>query len=363
MSLPLAEIARLIDGQLHGNGDIEVSGAATIACARVGEITLADSPKLEPQLSRSPASAVIVTADFVPEDRPYIVVDDVHAAFATVVQTFRPPRPPRVKGVSPAAWVAPSAVIAEGVEIYPQAYVGEDVQIGPGTVIHSGARILAGCRIGSNVIVFPNAVLHEDTILGDRVLIHAGAILGAYGFGYSTIDGSHRLSSQLGWVEIDEDVEIGACSTVDRGTYGPTRIGAGTKIDNLVQIAHNVRVGRHNLICSQAGIAGSSSTGEYVVIAGQVGARDHIHIGDGAVIGAKSGLMYDVPAGRRYFGVPATEEKHWFQCTSLVHKLPALRKQILELQKAVAELSAHSDLSIERPAVDEEAHQEQQDAA
>jgi len=343
MSLSLAEIARLVHGQLYGDGDIQLTGAATIACAREGEITLADNAKLEPQLSRCRASAVIVGSDFHPDDKPYIVVDDVHRAFAVVVQKFHPLRPLQPVGVSPAAWVAPSAKIGERVNIHPQAYVGEDVLIGSDTVIYPGVRIMNNSRIGSGVTIFPNAVLYENTIVGDRVNIHGGAVLGAHGFGYSTVDGQHKLSSQLGWVEVENDVDIGACTTIDRGTYGPTRVSAGTKIDNQVQIGHNCRVGKHNLICSQSGLAGSSSTGDYVVIAGQVGVRDHIHVGDGAVIGGKAGVMYDVPAGRRYFGSPATEEKHQFQCVSLMLKLPTMRKQIIELQRAIGELTGQNE--------------------
>ncbi len=355
MTLTLSELARLVGGELHGDGNLQIHGAATLACARAGEITLADNPKLEPQLRSCSASAAIVTKGVAPDNKPYIVVDDAHAAFATVVQQYRPARPPRAVGLSPAAWISPTAKLAPGVSVYPHAYIGDDVQIGEGTVIHSGVKILDGCQIGANVTIFPSVVLYENTIIGDRVLIHASAVLGAYGFGYATVNGQHKLSAQLGWVEVEEDVEIGAGSTIDRGTYGPTRIGMGTKIDDQVMIAHNCRIGRHNLICSQAGIAGSSSTGDYVVLAGQVGARDHIHIGDGAVIGAKSGLMYDVPAGKRYFGTPATEEKHQFQCMSLYHKLPVMRRQIIELQKAVAELTAQAKTPIQttqRPAQD-----------
>jgi UDP-3-O-[3-hydroxymyristoyl] glucosamine N-acyltransferase len=357
MSFALSEIARLVRGELHGDGDLEISGAATLACARSGEITLADNPKLEPQLRNCPASAVVVPAGFAPDGVPYIVVDDPHSAFAAIVQQFRPARSPRAMGINPGAWIAATARLSPGVSVYPQAYIGEDVHIGEGSIVHCGVRIMDGCRIGNNVTIFPNAVLYENTIIRNRVLIHAGAVLGAYGFGYATVDGKHKLSAQLGWVEVEDDVEIGAGTTIDRGTYGPTRIGEGTKIDNQVMIAHNCRIGRHNLICSQSGIAGSSSTGDHVVMAGQVGARDHIHIGDGAVIGAKSGLMYDVPAGKRYFGTPATEEKHQFQCFSLYNRLPAMRRQIIELERAVAELSGHANLPIEP------LHSETQDAA
>jgi UDP-3-O-[3-hydroxymyristoyl] glucosamine N-acyltransferase len=328
-----------VDGNLSGQGDLEICGAATLAIARPGEITLADHPRLAPQLARCEASAVIVPASMEPTDRPYITVSDVHAAFAKVVAHFHPPRQTHFSGVSPAAYVSPGAKIAENVEIHPHAFIGNDVEIGDGTVIHSGVRILDGCTIGANCLLFPNAVLYENTVLGQNVILHGGVVLGAYGFGYATVDGRHKLSAQLGYVEIGDHVEIGAGTTIDRGTYGPTVIGSGTKIDNLVQIGHNCRIGRHNLICSQVGIAGSCTTGEYVVMAGQVGLADHMQIGDGALIGAKAGVMTDALPGKRYLGAPAVEERQFFRSISLIQQLPEIRRQLHEAQRAIIRLA------------------------
>jgi UDP-3-O-[3-hydroxymyristoyl] glucosamine N-acyltransferase len=339
MSLALCEIARLVEGTLVGDGELPIAGAATLATARPGEITLADHPKLAPQLARSQASAVIVPASFRPEDRPYIVVHDVHAAFARVVSHFRPPRSTRLPGISPSAYVHPSARIDADVEIHPHVFVGADVEIGEGCILHSGVQILDGCKLGRHCHLFPNVVLYENTVLGERVLLHAGVVLGAYGFGYSTVQGRHKLCSQLGYVEIGDEVEIGAGTTIDRGTYGPTVIGTGTKIDNLVQIGHNCRIGSHNLICSQAGIAGSSTTGDYVVLAGQVGIADHLHIGDRVVVGAKSGVMHDLAPDKRYFGAPAIDEKQCFRMLSLYHQLPQMRKALAQLRSDVERLA------------------------
>ncbi|MBW8885477.1 MAG: UDP-3-O-(3-hydroxymyristoyl)glucosamine N-acyltransferase [Planctomycetia bacterium] len=338
MSLPLSEIARLIEGNFTGS-DVEITGAATLPVARPGEITLADHPKLAPKLARSEASAVIVPATLQPTDRPYITVNDVHAAFAKIVAHFHPPRQTHFDGISPAAYVHPTARVAAGTEIHPQAFVGAHAEIAAGCIIHSGVRILDGCRIGEGCTLFPNVVLYENTILGQQVIIHAGAVLGAYGFGYNSSDGRHKLCSQLGHVEVGDQVEIGAGTTIDRGTYGPTVIGSGTKIDNLVQIGHNCRLGRHNLICSQVGIAGSCTTGEYVVMAGQVGLADHLHIGDGAMLGAKCGVMTDVPPGKRYLGAPAVEERQFFRSISLIQQLPEIRRQLHEAQRAIIRLA------------------------
>lgn len=334
MSLTLSEIARLVDGRLTGDGELLIHGAATLAVATAGEITLADNPKHAGHLARCAASAVVVPESFQPEGRPTITVSDVHVAFSRIVTHFHPPRTTRRAGISPAAFIDPSAEIGEGVEIHPHASIGRDVLIGPGCVIHSGVRILDGCRIGANSTLFPNAVLYENTMLGERVIVHAGAVLGAHGFGYSLVQGKHKLCAQLGFVLIGDDVEIGAATTIDRGTYGPTVVGDGTKLDNLVQIGHNCRLGKHNLICSQVGIAGSCSTGDYVVMAGQVGIADHLHMADRSVLGAKSGVMFDTEPGKRYIGLPAIEEREAFRSAALVRQLPELKKQIQELRRA-----------------------------
>jgi UDP-3-O-[3-hydroxymyristoyl] glucosamine N-acyltransferase len=343
MGLPLIEIARLIDGNLTGNSELLIDGAATLPVARPGEITLADHPRLAAQLARCEASAVIVPATLQPTDRPYITVSDVHAAFGKIVAHFHPPRRTHCDGISPAAFVHPTASIAAGVAVHPQAFVGADVTIAAGTIVHSGARILDGCQIGPHCTLFPGVVLYENTVIGQHTIIHANAVIGAYGFGYATVDGRHKLSAQLGYVEVGDHVEIGAGTTIDRGTYGPTVIGSGTKIDNLVQIGHNCRIGRHNLICSQVGIAGSCTTGEYVVMAGQVGLADHLHIGDGALLGAKCGVMTDALPGKRYLGAPAVEERQFFRSISLIQQLPEIRRQLHEAQRAIIRLAGTGD--------------------
>jgi UDP-3-O-[3-hydroxymyristoyl] glucosamine N-acyltransferase len=198
---------------------------------------------------------------------------------------------------------------------------------------------MAGCSIGDEVTIMPGAVLYEQTRIGNRAIIHANAVLGAYGFGYRTVDGRHRLAPQLGRVEIGADVEIGASTTIDRGTYDATVVGEGTKIDNLVMVAHNCRLGKHNMICSQVGIAGSTSTGDYVVMAGQVGVRDHTRIGHHAVLGAKAGVSHDVPDGARMIGIPATVERDQKIKQAVLAKLPEMRQELKRLGKVVAQLA------------------------
>jgi UDP-3-O-[3-hydroxymyristoyl] glucosamine N-acyltransferase len=338
MPITLGQIARLVDGQLHGDANLPITGADILRDARAGEITFAENARLADQLAASQAAAVLTPPEFEPTGIPYITVANVQGAFSRIVAHFRPPLVDRHSGVSPAAVVSPTARLEPNVTVHPLAFIGDDVTIGPRTVIHAGARLMAGCRLGADVVVFPNAVLYEKTVVGDRVLIHAGAVIGAYGFGYSLVDGRHQLGAQLGHVELGDDVEIGACSTVDRGTYGATVVGAGTKVDNLVTIAHNCRIGRHNVLCAQVGIAGSVTTGDYVMMAGQVGIRDHLDIGERAVLGAKAGVMQDVPPGESYVGSPATPLQQQKVIQVAILRLPELKKQLRDLAHTVARL-------------------------
>jgi len=340
MIITLREIADLIGGQLTGDGNLQISGAETIRDVRPGEITLADKPKLAIALASSTASAVIVPETFPPVAIPYITVSDVHRSFAKIVAFFHPPRKQRNIGISPQAYVSPTAKIGLDVNIHPLASIGDDVEVGDGATIFPGVQVMAGCKIGENVTLFPNVVLYENTVVGPRTTIHSGSIIGAHGFGYETINGRHVLSAQLGNVEIGADVEIGACTTIDRGTYGPTVIGEGTKIDNQVMIAHNCRIGRHNILCSHVGIAGSCVTGDYVVLAGQVGIKDHVNIGDRAIVGAQSGVMCDIPSAAHYLGSPAMPERDQMHVYATQARLPEMRKQLKALQRTVDELSA-----------------------
>jgi UDP-3-O-[3-hydroxymyristoyl] glucosamine N-acyltransferase len=346
MAIKLLELARLIGGELTGDGDIEIKGAGTLRQARPSEITLADSIKSANKLAVSQASAVVVGKGITPENLPFITVDDVHESFSKIVRHFRPPRQTRREGISPLARVSPYAVVGDDVDIHPGATIGDDAVIGKGTTIHAGVHVMAGCRIGKNVTIFPGAVLYDDTILGDRCIIHANVVLGAYGFGYGTVDGQHKLCQQLGNVIIENDVEIGACSTVDRGTYGPTVIGEGTKLDNQVQVAHNCRIGRHNMICSQVGVAGTVTTGDHVVMAGQVGVRDHVDIGNQVILGAKAGVMNSVPDGETYAGIPATPWQDQRHKQAAWTKLPEMRKEFKQLQKSVAKLVASQEVKL-----------------
>jgi UDP-3-O-[3-hydroxymyristoyl] glucosamine N-acyltransferase len=341
MPTKLSALAHLVGGELVGDATTVISGAATLVDATDNDITLVDKNEKLGSLANSAARAVVVPPGFPVESltMPAIVVDDVHRAFTAIVLHFRPQRARQRMGISPHALISPSARLAGGVDVHAGASIGDDVEIGSGSTIYPGARVMAGCRLGENVTIHPNAVLYEETKVGDGSVIHAGVVLGCHGFGYRVLEGANCPSAQLGWVEVGSNCEIGACSTVDRGTYGPTVIGDGTKIDNLVIIAHNCHIGKHNMICSQVGVAGSTITGDYVVMAGQVGVRDHVRIGEGAILAAKAGVSQDVPAGAHMLGVPAIREREQKIQFAAISKLPEMRRQLRRLQRTVEELS------------------------
>lgn len=337
-SITLGILAELVVGKVVGDTARVIHGAATLREVQPGQITLVDRPEKLPQLAKSQAAAVVVPQAMDCQWPAIVRVADSHAAFSKIVSYFRPPRLQTVVGVSPHAVISPTAQLGQGVNVHAGATVGDDCVIGDGTTILPGTQVLPGCRIGRDATIGPAAVLYEDTLVGDRASIHGGAVIGAHGFGYSLVEGRHVLAAQLGYVRIGNDVEIGAATTIDRGTYGSTTIGDGTKIDNLVQIAHNCQIGRHNLICSQVGVAGSTTTGDYVVMGGQAGVRDHVHIGHQAMLSAMAGVTNDVPDKAVMMGIPATPQREQKLKQAAFAKLPEMRKEFKAMRRAVAEL-------------------------
>lgn len=350
-STTLGQLASLVGGRVLGDPTTIICGAAVLGEVIANEVTLIDHQDRLKQLATTQAAAVVVPERLLSNSTnsgttlplglagvATLVVADVHEAFAKIVCHFRPRRAAVEVGISPQAIVSSTARCGKGVAVHPGATVGDDCIIGDGSTILPGAHLLAGCQVGRDATIGPGAVLYEDTVVGDRTFIHGGAVIGAHGFGYSQVAGRHVLSAQLGYVRIGNDVEIGACTTIDRGTYGATSIGDGTKIDNLVQIAHNCRIGRHNLICSQVGVAGSTTTGDYVVMGGQAGIRDHVHIGARAMLSAMAGVTNDVPDGAIMMGIPATPERDQKLKQAALAKLPEMRQEFKALRRTIAEL-------------------------
>ncbi len=335
MTCTVRELAALVGGQVHGDGDLPIAAARPLSEAGPGHITFADHARHLAELHACPADAAVVSPDVPPNGKALIRVADPFAAFVAIARHLhgRPEPPPH--GIDPRASVHPGAAVGPDASIHPFAVVGDGAVIGARCRLHSGAVVGRGCRLGDDVTLYPHAVLYDDTVLGDRVTVHAHAVLGADGFGYRLQEGRHVKVPQLGRVEVGDDVEIGAGTTIDRGTFGATRIGAGTKIDNQVMIAHNCQVGRHNIVVSQVGMAGSSGTGDYVVIAGQVGVVDHVHIGDGAVIGGQAAVTKDVPPGQRMLGSPATPEREQKRILMSLLSLPELRKRVRAVEQRI----------------------------
>lgn len=334
----LGDLAALVGGETLGDPTTPIQNAWPPLDCDAASITLIDSAESLPKLEACPAAAAVVPAGVDEPGRPAIRVEDVHQAFAAIIRHFRPMRERVCDGLHPTAVIAVSARLGKDVTVSAGAVIGEDAVIGDRVTIGPNSIIGDDCRVGDDTYVGARVTLYDGAILGERCRLHSGVVLGADGFGYRQVDGRHVPVPQLGTVEVGDDVEIGANTTIDRGVYGPTKIGDGTKIDNLVQIGHNCRIGRHNLLCSQVGIAGSTSTGDYVVMAGQVGVRDHVHIGKGAVLSAMAGVSNDVPEGEIMLGAPATPLRDQKLKFAAIAKLPQLRKDFRELKRQVAEL-------------------------
>ncbi len=332
MTVTVRELAELVRGRLHGDGEQPITDARSLGEAGPGHITFVESERQARHLAGCRASAAVVPESLDANGRTVIRVGDPLTAFVAIVQRLRGAAAPPPPGIDPRAAVHPTAVLGEGATVDAFVSVGEHAVIGRNCRLHAGAVVGRRCRLGDDVTLYAHAVLYDGCVLGDRAVVHAGAVLGADGFGYRLQNGRHVQVPQLGHVELGDDVEVGACTTIDRGTFGPTRVGAGTKIDNLVMIGHNCRIGPHNLLVSQVGIAGSCSTGAYVVMAGQVGVADHVHVGDGAVLGARCGVGSDLAGGVRYLGAPAVPERDQKRIYVSQAKLPEMRRDLQRIK-------------------------------
>ncbi|MGB7323868.1 MAG: UDP-3-O-(3-hydroxymyristoyl)glucosamine N-acyltransferase [Rubripirellula sp.] len=346
--MQLEQIAAMVDGRLvceASHRDALCVGTNPPDQAGTGEITMLDDPKRATAVAASIADsgviAILTSTEVANFPCAQIVVNNPHTAFATVVAHFRPPvdQSMLADGIDPTAKIDPTA------SIHPSAIIGAGAAIGARTRIAPGVVVMPRCTIGDDCVLYANVTLYEYTSLSDRVVIHAGTVIGAHGFGYRQQNGRHVPTAQLGYVAIEADVEVGASVTIDRGTYGATRIGEGTKIDNQVMIAHNCQIGRHNLLCSQVGIAGSSSTGDYVILAGQVGLKDHISLGDHAIVGAQAGVMDDCPGNQVYLGSPATPQREQMQIMAVERKLPEMRREVKKLRRDFDALIANIEQS------------------
>ncbi|MDD5347473.1 MAG: UDP-3-O-(3-hydroxymyristoyl)glucosamine N-acyltransferase [Candidatus Omnitrophica bacterium] len=333
MAKTLGEIARFVNGELVGDAATPVSGVAGIEDAREGDITFLASPKYAAFLSRTAASAVIVGRDVSVKGKPVIRTDNPSLAFVKAVSFLFPQQQTHFEGIHASASIAKGVKLGKKTAVGAFVVIEEGSSVGDNTVIYPHTYVGRDCSIGKDALIYANVSIRERTAIGDRVIIQNGAVIGSDGFGFVTINGRHEKIPQVGCVVIEDDVEIGANTTIDRARFDKTVIGAGTKIDNLVQIAHNVTIGKNCLIVAQTGIAGSAAIGNNVIMAGQSASVGHVTIGDNSVVMARSGVSKSLAPGSIVWGTPAQPADEEKKARVLYQNLPKLFDTVKELKK------------------------------
>ena len=362
----VGEIAQLLDATWVGDESTPITGVAGLESAAPGTISFIDNDKLIAEALSSHAAAIIAPeslrdaleearrlqaksaenhkarrrkSDRVAHEKPIVFAGNPRLAFAKVLEWMQPAALPE-KGVHRTAVIESDAIIGHGVTIREGCYVGHHARIDDGAVLYPHVTIGDGAQIGAGTIVYPSVVIYRQVHIGKRVRVHSGTVIGSDGFGYVFDGERHQKVPQIGTVIIEDDVEIGANVCIDRATMGATRVGEGTKIDNLTQIAHNVQIGKNCVICGQVGLSGSVIIEDNVSMAGQVGLRDHVKIGKGAILGAKAGIMADIGAGEFVMGSPSLPQRDYLRVHAASRKLPEMAKQLRRLEKTVEELTA-----------------------
>jgi len=334
----LGELAKKLGCQLEGDSSLEITGVAGIAEARAGELTFLVNRKYRPVLEKTRASAILVARDAGPMPMAALRSANPYLDFARAIEFFHP-EPDYVPGIHPTAVIAASAEIGAGAHIGPYCYVDEAVRIGKNAVLHSFVTIYRGAEIGDDFFAHAHAAVREGCRIGNHVLLQNGVVVGSDGFGFARQpDGRWRKMRQSGVAIVEDDVEIQANSAIDRATVGETRIGRGTKIDNLVQVGHACKIGEDTLLCGQVGLAGTTNVGSGCILAGQVGAAGHLTIGNGAIVTAQSGIPADVPPRAVYSGYPAMENLAWRKSVAIFNRLPELQRELRELRQEIARL-------------------------
>jgi UDP-3-O-[3-hydroxymyristoyl] glucosamine N-acyltransferase len=332
MPFTTAEIAKQLQGEVLGDASTTLTGFAPADSAKPGDLTFAENEAYFARAEQSAATAIIADKRFSSAKKILIRVPDARIAFTKAVALFFP-EPKFAAGIHPTAVIARSSQIDPTAHIGPHCVIGERVKIGVRTVLQAGVFVGDDSKLGDDANFFPNVTLYPRTQTGSRVRVHSGTVIGSDGFGYVFDAGIHRKVTQIGSTVIGDDVEIGAGCAIDRGALGATVIGKGTKIDNLVHIAHNVEIGEYCLICGQVGIAGSAKLGSYVILAGQVGIAGHLKLGNQVTVASKSGVMHDIPDGGKWLGMPAQPDKIFKRQVIALQRLPELLKRVAELER------------------------------
>ncbi|MCK4993498.1 MAG: UDP-3-O-(3-hydroxymyristoyl)glucosamine N-acyltransferase [Candidatus Omnitrophica bacterium] len=338
MKKTLKEIAQLIDGSVVGDENVEIRGVCGIKEAKQGDITFVANPKYISLMNHTEASAIITSPDIKKAPKPLILTENPSLAFAKLLSLVFPNPTVRFEGVHPTAIIGRNVIFGENVSIQPYVVIEDNSEIGDNTMIGSGVFIGNNSKIGKDTVIYPQVSIREKVVVGDRVIIHSGTVIGSDGFGFATVKGLHHKIPQIGTVIIEDDVEIGSNVTIDRARFDKTLIKHGTKIDNLVQIAHNVVIGENSIVVAQTGISGSTIIGKNVTLAGQTGIIGHITIGDNAVVAAQAGVTKSVPANTCVSGYPAKPHKKAKRINACVQKLPDLYKLVNKLEEKITAL-------------------------
>ena len=341
MNNTLEQINAIINGNLIGEPTTIIEGFSAIDEIQKNTLIFIESEKYLDNAIKSDAAAIIVPEDVFHDDKPLIQVKNPTLDFLKLINHFYPAKKYEAN-IHPQASIAKTAKIGKDVHIGASVVIGENCQIGDSTTILAGAVLTNNICLGNNCCIHPNTTIYENTIIGNNVTIHANTVIGSDGFGYKFNEGIHQKVPHIGHVVIDDDVEIGANSVVDRASIGTTHIGKGTKIDNLVQVAHSVKLGQHNILCAMTGVAGSSTTGDYVIMAANVGVADHVNIGSGVKLGARTGVppKKNLPENTNWFGSPARPEKKAMVQMAAAQRLPELVEKVKKLQKLAEKITS-----------------------
>jgi len=339
MELRLKDIARILDGTIDGDEDTVISNISGIEDAKEGDITFVANPKYIKYIEQTNASAIVCSPDISSESKNLLKVKNPYLAYAKAITFLNPPRK-ETGTIDERAFIGKDVKLGENVTIYPFAFIGDGSTIGDNTTIYPNCFLGRKVKIGNNTFLHPNVTIREECIVGNNVIINSGAIIGSDGFGFAP-DGAKKFKiPQLGIVQIDDDVEIGACTTIDRATMGKTWIKRGAKLDNLIQVAHNCTIGEDSIIIAHTGISGSTHIGDRVTMAGQSATAGHVKIGNDVTVGARGGIAVDVPPGQTVSGAPHMPHRDWLRSTLIFRKLPEMNQTIKELKKKITELES-----------------------
>lgn len=340
MEFTAKQIATFIQGEIVGDEHATVHTFAKIEEGVPGALSFLSNPKYTPYIYETRSSIVLVNRDFVPEQEvkaTLIKVDNAYESLAKLMTLYEQSHPKRT-GIDPLAYVAPTAKVGKDVYLAPFSCVGDGAEVGDGTELHPHATVGRNAKVGAGCILYPHATVYHDCRVGDRCILHAGCVIGADGFGFAPTPDGYEKIPQIGIVIVEDDVEIGANTCVDRATMGATVIHRGVKLDNLIQIAHNDEIGAHTVMASQVGIAGSTKVGEWCMFGGQVGIAGHIRIGDKVNLGAQSGVPGSIKEGQQLIGTPPMEMKPYFKAQAVFRRLPEMYAELNALRKEVEEL-------------------------